>query len=115
MAAGVGVEADQIGPRLRKSSRQGVDRLHHQMHIDRNRLACCGFGVRLECLADHGAEGQIGDVMVVHHVKVDPVGTGGDDGLDLLTQAGKVGGKYGGGDAVSHGGIFAVASENVKN
>ncbi len=31
--------------------------------------------------------------MVVHHVEMDPVGAGGDDGLHLVAETGEVGGK----------------------
>ena len=55
--------------------------------------------MRLERRADHRAEGEVGHVMVVHHVEVDPVGAGGDHVAHLLAQAGEVGGEDGGGDA----------------
>src|SRR6218665_499309 len=47
--------------------------------------------------------------MVVHHVEVDPVGTGGNDVAHLLAQAGEIGREDGGGNAVgfSHTAIFA--------
>jgi hypothetical protein len=38
--------------------------------------------------------------VVVHDVKVNPVGTSGDDVLHFLAQAGEVGGQNRGGDAV---------------
>ncbi|MNL87467.1 hypothetical protein D3C87_2166340 [compost metagenome] len=42
--------------------------------------------------------------MVVHHVKVDDVGAGGDDIAHFLAQAGEVGGQDAGCDAVlGHG------------
>jgi hypothetical protein len=52
----------------------------------------------LDGLADHRAKGEVGHVMVVHHVKMHPVGTGSDDVFDLVAQTGKVGGQNGGGD-----------------
>ncbi|MNN86455.1 hypothetical protein D3C81_2038790 [compost metagenome] len=50
-------------------------------------------------LAHQRAHGQIGHVMVVHHVEVDPVGAGLGHAADFLAQAGEVGGQDGGGDA----------------
>mgnify|MGYP002139184355 CR=1 FL=1 len=44
-------------------------------------------------LADHRADGQVGHVVVVHHVEVDDVGAGGEDLVDFLTQAGEIGGE----------------------
>jgi hypothetical protein len=42
--------------------------------------------------------------MVVHHVKVDDVGAGGDDIAHFLAKAGEIGGQDAGGDAEgSHG------------
>jgi hypothetical protein len=82
--AGVGVEADQVGAGLGRRPGQRIDRLHHQVHVDRHRCR-----VLAQRLADHRAEGQVGHVMVVHHVEVDPVGAGGDDVAHLLAQAGE--------------------------
>ena len=44
-------------------------------------------------LADHGTNGQVGDVVVVHNVKVNNVGTSLQDIVDFFTKLGKVGGK----------------------
>jgi hypothetical protein len=54
------------------------------MHIDRHRLARGGFGVGLQGLADHRAKREVGHIVVVHHVKVDPIGTRSDDGLHFF-------------------------------
>ena len=56
----------------------------------------------LNGLAHHGTKGEVGHVMVVHHVEMDPIGASGDDVFDFFTQTGKVGGEYGGGDTVGH-------------
>lgn len=69
--------------------------------------------MRLDRLANHGAKAEVGHVMVVHHVKVDPIGTGIDDAFDFFAQAGKISRENGRGNAVgrSHAGIVAV---NIK-
>ena len=100
MRRGVRVEGDDVGTGLAEGLGQRVDRLHHQMHVDRRRGSIRFHGVLLQRLADHRAEGQVGHVMVVHHVEVDPVGAGGQHVLDFLAQAGEVGRQDRRGDAV---------------
>ena len=56
--------------------------------------------------------------MVVHHVKVNPVSTGGQHGFKLIAQAGKVSRQNGRGDAVSrfactHGQIVAASQPDI--
>ena len=47
MSGGVWVKADQVGTGLGKQSRQCVDRLHHEVHIDGHGHTRSGFGVGL--------------------------------------------------------------------
>src|SRR3990167_967295 len=103
MARSVWVEADVIGSRLGKAGGQGVHGRDHQVHVNRHRHAGRRLGMRLEGTANHGAEGQVGHVMVVHHVEMDPVRARVNDVFDLFPEAGEVGGQDGGGDAVRHG------------
>ena len=60
--------------------------------------------VRADRFAHQRADGQVGHVVVVHHVEMHQVGAGGLDGAHLLAQAGKVGGQDGRGDAREVGG-----------
>ena len=104
MGTGFGVEAHQIGARLGEGLRQGVHGLHHQVHVDGRRAAIGEHGMGLERLAHHRPEGQVGHVMVVHHVEMDPVCAGGQDVADLLAQASEIGRQDGRGNAVgAHG------------
>ena len=48
-----------------------------------------------EGLADHGSNGQVGDVVVIHDVKVDNVGTGLQHVVNFFTELGKVSRKDG--------------------
>jgi hypothetical protein len=75
-----------------------IDRLDHQVDVDRHRLAVGPSGVRPDRLADHRPDGQVRHVMVVHHVEVDPVGAGGDDVPHLLAEPREIGRKNAGGD-----------------
>ena len=87
----IGVEADVVRASLGESSGQIVHRLHHQVHVDGHGLAVGRHGMGLQCLADHGTEGQVRHVMVVHHVKVDPVSASSNDISHFFTQTGEVG------------------------
>ena len=99
VARGIGVKADVVRPRVGKRSGQSVHRLNHQVHVNRHGRTRRRFGVRLQGLADHGAKRQVGHVMVVHHVEMDPVGASGNDIAHFFAQAGKVGREDGGGDS----------------
>ncbi len=84
------MEGDQIGAGLGEVGDDAVDRAHHQVHIDRHRLAVA-LGVRADRLADQRADRQVRHVVVVHHIEVDPVGAALDHAAYLLAQAGKIG------------------------
>ena len=87
------MEGDQVRTRLGKIGHDAIHRLDHQVHIDE------GFdAVVTQGLTDHGAYGQVGDIMVVHHVEVHHVGPGGQHLGHILTQTGKVGGEDRGGN-----------------
>ena len=85
------MKADQVGTGIGKGSCQGVHRLHHQVHINGHGFAIGSLGMRLEGLANHGAKGEIGYVMVVHHVVVNPVGASGNHMAHFFTQTGEIG------------------------
>ena len=81
------MEADDRRAGLGEVRHDAVDRLHHQMHVDRHRR------VRLDRRADQRADREVRNVMVVHHVEVDEVGAGGDDRAHLLAQPREIGGQ----------------------
>ncbi|MPN09176.1 hypothetical protein SDC9_156464 [bioreactor metagenome] len=87
----IGVEADVVGTGLGKGGGEIVHGLHHQVHIDGHGLAIGCDRMKLQSLTDHGAEGQVRHVMVVHYVKVDPVGASRNDITHFFTQTGEVG------------------------
>ena len=98
--AGFRMEADDVGAGLCKVGDDAVDRLDHQVHVDRH------LHMRTDRFADERADGEVGDIMVIHHVEMDDVGAGSDDIADFLAEAGKVGRQDAGRDAVGgHAGL----------
>ena len=90
MRTGVGVKADEVRPCFGKRTRQVVHGLHHQVNINRNRHLGRGFGDGLDGLTDHGAKTQVGHIVVVHDIKVNPMGPRIDHVFDLFAQTGEV-------------------------
>ena len=103
VVGGLGVEGDVGGAGVDEVGDGGVNGADHEVDVDGG-----GNAVVAEGLADHGADGQVGNVVVVHDVEVDDVGTGLEDVVDLLAELGKVGGEDGGGDEV------VLVSPNVE-
>ena len=54
---------------------------------------CAVFAWGLSAWHTMGPKVRLGDVVVVHHVKVNPVGTSGNHIADFLSQFGKVSGQ----------------------
>ena len=86
MARRFGMESNDVGACLGKLRDNGVDRFNHQVNVDG------GFGVGAQGLANHGAYGQVGNIMVVHDIEMYPVGAGGNNILDFFAQPGKISG-----------------------
>ena len=99
---GIRVKTDEVGASIGKGTGQCVHRLHHQMHINRHGDSGGGDGMWFECATNHRAEGEVGHVMVVHHVKMNPVAASGNDIFQLFTQSGKVSGKERGCNSIVH-------------
>ncbi|MCY1547785.1 hypothetical protein D9M68_838620 [compost metagenome] len=88
MLGGFRVEGDVAGAGLDEVADDAIHRLDHQVHVDRR-----GDAVLAQRRADHRADGQVRHVVVVHHVEVDDVGTGGEHPVHILAQAGEIGGQ----------------------
>ena len=80
------MKRDDVCTGLGKGGNQAVNRFNHQVHVDWH------IDVGADGLAHHGTNGQIGDVMIIHDVKVDPVSTGGHNIFNLFAQSGEVSG-----------------------
>jgi hypothetical protein len=103
VVGGLGVEGDVGGTGVDEVGDGGIDGADHEVDVDGG-----GDAMVAEGLADHGADGEVGDVVVVHDVEMDDVGSGLEDVVNLLAELGKVGGKDGRGDEV------VLVSPNVE-
>ncbi len=93
MGPGLGMDGEDVRPRLGEGLEEGIDRRDHEMDVERL------GAVRPERLHHRRADGQIGHEMAVHDVDVDPVRSRLVDGAHLLAEPGEVGREDGGGDA----------------
>ena len=72
------MERDVRGARVGEVLDDAVDGRDHEVHVDGRRDAVLAQG-----RADHGADGQVRDVVVVHDVEVDDVRAGRERRVDL--------------------------------
>ncbi|MNC57991.1 hypothetical protein D3C75_1076940 [compost metagenome] len=99
MLRGFRVEGDVGGTRFDKVANDAVNRADHQVHVDRRSNA-----VLAQSGTDHRTDGQVGDIVIVHDIEVDDVGTRSQYLVDVLAQSGEIGGENGGGNSVGlHG------------
>ena len=85
MGAGFDMDGDDIGAGGGEIGEIGIDRVDHQMHVERFRA------VPTQGFDDRWADGQIGNKMAVHHIDMHPIGAGRVDGRDLGAQLGEIG------------------------
>ena len=86
MVACFRMKGDEIGTGVGELADQTIDRRHHEMHIDRR--ANPEIAQRL---AHHRSDGEIGDEMIVHHIKVDQIRAGAEDRRHIVAEASEVG------------------------
>ena len=86
------MKGDEVGAGLGEIERKTVDRRDHEMDVDRDR------DMRADRGADHRTDGEIGHVMVIHHVEMDEIGTSILYRTDLFAKPGKVGRQNTGGN-----------------
>ncbi|MNE20922.1 hypothetical protein D3C80_1140650 [compost metagenome] len=67
-----------------------VDRADHQVHVDG-----CRHAVLAQGGADHRADRQVGNVVVVHDIEMHDIGAGGENVVDFFAQASEIRGKDG--------------------
>ena len=119
MRTRIRVKADVVRASFGKRCGQSVHRRNHQMHINRHSHASGRFGMWLQGLANHGAEREVGHIVVVHHVEMNPISASGDDVFHLVAQAGEVGRQDGGGDVelrawADHGVIISLLRRRFR-
>ena len=83
-----GMERDVGGAGLREVRHDAIDRLHHEMHVDRR-----GDAVLAQRLAHQRADGEVRHVVVVHDVEVDDVGARGEHRIHFLAEPREVRGE----------------------
>ena len=93
VTGGFRMDADQACAGFGKIGDDAVDRLDHQVDID-----WCGNAVIAQGLAYQRPDGQIGDVVIVHDIKVHPVSTRLQREAGVFAQAGEIGGQDGRGN-----------------
>ena len=80
------METDQGGSGICKLFDHVIDRLNHQVHIDR-----CGDPIVAQCLAHIRTDGQVRYEMIVHDIEMHPVCASLEYRLGVFSQARKVG------------------------
>ncbi|MNH24497.1 hypothetical protein D3C79_844310 [compost metagenome] len=80
------MDRDIVGAGLGEGLDHRVHRGDHQVHIDRR-----GNPVAAQCLAELRPHGQVGHIVVIHHIDMDDIGTGGQYLLGFSAKAGKIG------------------------
>ena len=106
MADGFGVKGERGGARLGEGRGEGFGVFGHQVDIQKRAGQRAAKGG-----AQRGAEGQVRDKLIVHHIQMQPVRPGGEGALGVLAEAGEVCGKQGGcDDGFFHGGNFAFCA-----
>ena len=78
MLGSLGVKGDVTGASIGKIRNDAIHRLDHQVHVDRRLDA-----VLAQRLADQRTDRQVGHVVIVHDIKMDDVGAGGEDVVDF--------------------------------
>ena len=80
------MEGNNTGAGLGKLRHQAIYRLNHQMHIDGR-----GNTIVTQRLTHHRPDRQIRHIVIVHHIKVHYVSTGGQYLVHIFAQTGKIG------------------------
>src|SRR5450631_1662407 len=83
---GFGMKRNYVSPGLGKHGNKTVHGLDHQVHVNWNRR------IGSDRFAKDWSECQIRNVVIIHDVKVNKIGTGFDNISDFIAQSGKVGG-----------------------
>src|SRR5262245_145636 len=82
----LGMEADESGTRGGEVGNDAIDRLHHEVHVDRRLDA-----VLAQRLAHERADREIRHVVVVHYVEVDEIRAGRYDRVHLFAEPREIG------------------------
>lgn len=105
MTAGFGVEGEAVRAGFGEGGDERIHGFGHQVGVQKGvrRLRVLAQGAAGEC-----AEGEIGDIVVVHHIQVQPVGAGCEGGCGFFAESGEIRGEQTGGDGDWHSGAVGV-------
>ena len=98
------MEANDIGAGFCKIGDKAVNRLDHQVNVNRH------LYMGPNRFADQWADCQIGNIMVVHHIEMDDICAGRYDIADFFAQTSEVGRQYARSDAVGRHVFSLLAS-----
>ena len=84
MRTGFGVHGDDVGSSCREVSKVWIGRCDHQMDVE-NLFRCAAHGFNDGC-----PERDVRHEMPIHHVAVDPIGTGGIDGANFVGELAEI-------------------------
>ena len=79
------MKGNNVGACFGEIRNKTIDRFDHQVDINRH------FYQRADGGAYHGANGQVRNVVIVHHIEMDHVRAGSDDITYFLAQLRKIG------------------------
>ena len=80
------MEGDDAGTRRGEVRHDAVNRFHHQVNVDRG-----GNAIVTQRLEHHRTDGQVWNVVVIHHVEMDDIRASRQCVGSVFTQAGKIG------------------------
>ena len=88
------MKSNPRGTRLGKIADQIVHRTHHQMHINGS-LDATLEQVIVESLTHQRADGQIRNIVIIHYIKMNNIGTGSNYSGHIFTQPSEISRQYG--------------------
>lgn len=85
MATGFRVKADDAGTCFCEIRYQAVDRFNHQMNVNWR-----GDAVFPQRLAHQWPDGEIWYIVIIHHIKMNPIRSSGQDRFDFFPKTGEI-------------------------
>ena len=80
MRAGFRMHQDMVGPGISERRDERINRLDHQVHVERQ------SAVGTQALQDRWPEADVRDEVAVHDIEVQPIGSGALDRRNFLAE-----------------------------